>query len=377
MKSLACVLGFACILTTAAEASDFKLPPKVSWAVLSELGRAQATAIGEALRTSAGVELEVKFVHADLARDDMLRKGEVDFVDSSVGGSIGAQEGAFGFADPAWGPQPVRLILADFDEPFDYALAVAADLGIKDYAELRGKRVAWYSDETVVNVNTEAYLAYAGLTWADVQKVPVKGFFKEGLQAMEDGVVDAAFAATAHGAADAAAAGPRGLFWPPLDPKNTEGLARMKAVAPYFQFHTVTDGVNVDHTRGLYGAYYPYPILVAMADSDRDLAYNMAKALVELYPLYEHKAPGIDGWRIDMQNHEWFIPYHEGSIAYLKELGVWTAVDQAYNEHLIERQKLLAATWAALEAEHPADWTNAWNERRRQVLKDNGFVPVF
>ncbi len=377
MFRFVCAIGAACLLAASAQASDLKLPPKVSWAAFTAYGIAQAHAIGEALQTGLGVELVVKEADTDLARDDLLRKGQADFAANSVGATVGAQEGAFGFADPDWGPQKVRLVLADFDEPIDYALAVAADIGIQGYADLKGRRVAWYSDQTVVNVNTEAYLAYGGLTWDDVQRVPVKGFFEQGLQAMEDGLVDAAFAATVTPGAYLAAKGPRGLFWPPLDPQNAEGLARMKAVAPYFSFHTVTDGANVDHTRGLYGAYYAFPILIALADSDRDLVYNMAKALVELYPLYKDKAPGIDGWQIDAQNHEWFVPYHEGTIAYMRELGVWTDADQTFNDHLIARQEVLAAAWAALKAENPADWEGAWTERRHQVLKDGGFAPVF
>ena len=377
MKALSRAVALVCLFAASAQASDFKLPPKISWAVLSESARAEANAIGDALRADAGVELQVMFVHADLARDDLLRKGQVDFAANSVGSSVGAQEGAFGFADPAWGPQKVRMVLADADEAVDYALAVAGDLGIRTYADLRGKRVAWYSDETVVNVNTEAYLAYGGLTWDDVQKVPVKGFFAEGLQAMEAGLVDAAFAATSFSGAYDAAKGRRGLFWPPLDPQNSEGLARMSTVAPYLSFHTVKDGANVDHTRGLFGAYYAYPVLVATENTDRELAYNMAKALVELYPLYKDKAPGIDGWRLEVQQHHWFIPYHDGAIAYLKELGVWSDADQAYNDHLIARQEILATAWQALKAENPADWQKAWTERRRQALKQHGFTPVF
>lgn len=120
MKALARTLGLVCFIATAAQASDIKLPTKISWAVLSESAGAEAAAIGAALRSEAGVELEIKFVHADLARDDMLRKGQVDFAANSVGSSIGAQEGVFGFADPDWGPQKVRLVFADADEPVDY-----------------------------------------------------------------------------------------------------------------------------------------------------------------------------------------------------------------------------------------------------------------
>ena len=53
--------------------------------------------------------------------------------------------------------------------------------------------------------------------------------------------------------------------------------------------------------------------------------------------------------------------------------GVWSDHAQAHNDRLIARQEALAAAWKALAAENPADWENAWAERRRQALKDGGF----
>ena len=74
---------------------------------------------------------------------------------------------------------------------------------------------------------------------------------------------------------------------------------------------------------------------------------------------------------------EWFVPYHDGAVAYFKELGVWSDHAQAHNDRLIARQEALAVAWKALAAENPADWDNAWAERRRQALKDGGFQVIF
>ena len=379
MKGFGRTFAIAWLVAGAAQAADFDLPGEVTWTTYANqpLVHDQVVAIGAALKDAAGVNLTIQPADTDLARTELLRQGAADFSATAVGGSVEAQEGAFDFAVKDWGPQKVRLVLADNGEPIDYAIAVAGDLGIKTYADLKGKRVAWYSDFPIVNINTEAYLAYAGLTWDDVERVDVHGFFASAMKALADGQLDAAFAATADPAAYDAAAGPRGLFWPEIDETNTEGLKRMQAVAPYFVPYTVTEGAAVDPKVGLHGAHYAYPILVAMGNTDDKLVYNMTKALVELFPQYQHKAFGIDGWKLNLQDLEWFVPYHAGAVAYFKELGVWSDEAQAHNDRLIARQEALAAAWAALKAENPADWESAWAERRHQALKDGGFEVVF
>ena len=379
MKVLPQAFAIACLFASAADAADFDLPGVVQWTTFANepLAHDQVVAIGGALKDAAGVELKIEPANTDVARTELLRQGKVDFSATAVGGSVAAQEGTFDFASKDWGPQAVRLVLADNDEPIDYAIAVAGDLGVKTYADLKGKRVAWYTDFPIVNVNTEAYLAYAGLTWDDVERVDVHGFFSSGMKALAEGKLDAAFDATIDPAAYDAAAGSRGLLWPEIDVKNVAGLKRMKAVAPYFVPFTVTNGAGIDPKVGERSAHYAYPILVAMADTDEKLVHNMTKALVELFPQYAHKAFGIDGWKLNLQDLEWFVPYHAGAVAYFKEIGVWSGDAEAHNERLIARQKALAAAWAALKAENPADWESAWAERRHQVLKDGGFQIVF
>jgi TRAP transporter TAXI family solute receptor len=379
MKYFTRTFAVACLIAGAAQAAGFDLPEQVSWTTYASepLVHDQVVAIGAALKDAAGVDLRIEPANTDAARTDLLRRRQVDFSATAVGGSVAAQEGAFDFGGKDWGPQKLRLVLANNSEPIDYAIAVAGDSGVRTYADLKGKRVAWYTGFPIVNVNTQAYLAYGGLTWDDVERVDVDGFFDSGMKALAEGKLDAAFGATTDPASYDAAAGKRGLFWPAIDETNAEGLKRMNAVAPYFVPYTVTEGAAIDPKVGEHSAHYAYPILVAMENTDPKLVHNMAKALVELYPQYADKAPGIDGWKVDVQALEWFVPYHEGAVAYFKELGVWSDHAQAHNDGLIARQEALAAAWKALAAENPADWDNAWAERRRQALKDGGFQVIF
>lgn len=371
MKTFACVLLVASLLSGTAQASDLDLPARVTWTTNHSLGYEQATAIGEALREAAGVELSVEPGDSDLARAELLRSGAADFAVTAVAGSLAAQEGVFDFATADWGPQKVRLVMASTGELFNYAIAIAADLGIDSYAGLKGRRLAWYSNFPVVNVNTAAYLAYGGLTWDDVERVEIAGFFDDALQALAAGRLDAAFLFARADGTNPPDAGARGLVWPRLDSNDAAAMARLEAVAPYFVPHDAADDAPHD------GAHYPYAILVAAAETDAALVYNMTKALVLLFPRYQGKVFAIDGWHIDEQELLWFVPYHEGAVAYFKEHGIWTPAAQAHNDKLIARQEALAAAWKALKAEAPADWQDAWTERRRQALADGGFQPVF
>ena len=377
----------AAFSTTTAAAADLELPSQIAWTAYGTgtAGYNQSVAIGSALKTAAGSDLRVLPGKNDVARTEPLRQGKVQFSATGVGGSFMAQEGVFQFGAQNWGPQPVRVLMANNGGAVGLALAVAKEACEKagkpecegfEYSDLKGLRVAWVKGAPALNVNNEAYLAYGGLTWDDVEKVEFGGF-SDSWAGMVNGQVDAAFASTNSGKAYEAESGPRGVFWPPVDPDNAEGLARMKAIAPFFSTMTATVGAGIDGGPGAPTAGYAYPVLTAMAAQDEALVYNMTKAMVELFDQYDGAAPGIGGWALGKQNFEWVVPYHDGAVRYFKEIGAWSDDAQAHNDKLIERQAALQAAWKELEAEGPSDWDTAWDEKRRAALQAGGFGVVF
>lgn len=370
--------GIAVILGSAAQAQDIELPRQMSWTAYDtgSAGFNQAVAIGGELQKATGTSLRVLPGKNDISRTEPLRQGRVDFSATGVGGSFMAQEGAFEFGERKWGPQSIRLLLANNGGEIGLSVAVAGDLGIETYADLKGKRIAYIAGAPGLNVNMEAYLAYAGLGWDDVERVDFGGYGAS-WSALIDGQVDAVFTSTNSGPAYEAASAPRGLTWPVMDPDDTEALARMQAVAPFFARTKMTVGAGLDGGEAVDGAAYPYPVLIAMAQTDGDLAYNMTKAMVELFPAYQDKVPGISGWHLDRQNFEWVVPYHDGAIAYFKEAGVWSDAAQTHNDDLIRRQTVLKEAWDKLDAENPDDWDAAWSKARRKALADAGLQVVF
>ncbi len=367
-----------CLSATMASADGPELPKQLSWTAYGtgSAGYNQAVAIGAALQDATGVNLRVLPGKNDISRTEPLRQGRVQFSATGVGGSFMAQEGVFDFGAENWGPQPIRVLMANNGGAINLAVGVAGDLGIETYADLKGKRVAYIVGAPALNVNTEAYLAYGGLTWDDVERVDFGGFGASWTGLIE-GQVDAAFASTNSGKAYEAEAGPRGLFWPPIDPAKTEDIARMKSIAPFFEVNKARVGATIDGTDGHQGAGYAYPVLTAIESTEADLVYAMTKAMVDNFSHYDGKAPGIGGWAIDKQNMEWVVPYHEGAIRFYKEAGLWTDAAQAHNDKLVARQATLQAAWEALKAQAPADWESAWGEARRKALEDGGFAVVF
>jgi len=379
--------GAAVLFAGSALAADFTLPGQLAWTAYGTgtAGYNQSVAIGAALQDAAGINLRVLPGKNDVSRTEPLRQGKVQFSATGVGGSFMAQEGVFEFGAPNWGPQAVRVLIANNGGKVGLALGVAAKVceqvgkpGCKgfEYSDLKGKRVAWVKGAPALNVNNTAYLAYGGLTWDDVEKVEFGGF-GDSWKGLINDQVDGVFASTNSGKAYEAAASPRGLYWPPIDPNNAEGLARMKAIAPFFAPMTATVGATIDGGPGSPTAGYAYPVLTAMVGQDADLVYNMTKAMVELYPAYDGKAPGIGGWALDKQDFQWVAPYHDGAIRYYKEVGVWTDAAQKHNDMLVARQAALQKAWDELKAAAPADWASAWDAKRREALKAGGFGVVF
>ena len=376
-----------CLASGPLLAQEADLPKQLTWTAYGtgSAGYNQSVAIGAALQEANGVNLRVLPGKNDIARTEPLRQGKVQFSANGVGGSFMAQEGVFQFGAENWGPQPVRILAANNGGTVGLSLAVAAEACEKagkpdcegfTYTDLKGMRVAWVKGAPALNVNNGAYLAYGGLTWDDVEKVEFGGF-GDSWAGMIDGSVDAAFASTNSGRAYEAASSPRGVYWPPIDANNAEGLARMQDIAPFFSPMLATVGATIDGTDGTPTAGYAYPVLMTYAVQDEGLTYNMTKAMVELFPKYDGNSPGIGGWAIDKQNMQWVVPYHKGAIRYFTEAGVWDDAARAHNDGLIARQAALAAAWEATVAAKPDDFEAAWSQARHDALKAGGFGIVF
>src|SRR3954471_17328129 len=118
-----------------------------------------AVAVGKMMKDKYGADLRVLPAGNDVARLAPLRAGRA--VASAMGsGTYFAQEGVFEFGAREWGPQALQILLSSVDCNAG-ALGVAADAGVKELKDLKGKRIGFVVGSPALNQNTLAYLAFA------------------------------------------------------------------------------------------------------------------------------------------------------------------------------------------------------------------------
>lgn len=375
-------LAMAAAPTLALAADDVKLPGTLAMTAYGtgSAGYSQMVSIGNLLQNEYGTSVRILPGENDVSRMTPLKTGRVPLCACGIASYYGS-EGVLLFADKDWGPQPIRVIVTSIAS-FGLGIAVAGDIGVETPYDLKGKRVSWIRGDDALNVGTEAYLAFGDLTWDDVERVEFPGYGRafDGLIADQ---TDTAFTVSVAPPPRQLAASPRGIVWPELDPEDTEGWERLQAVAPYFQPHKVTSAAGDQYGKDnpWIGASYPYPILVANADTDDTLAGSLVRVFIEDYDKYKDAAPGNAGYSLDNQNMEWVIPFHDAVVDYYKEIGHWTDAMQAHQDQLVERQNILARAWEQFNtADAPEDedaFRSGWMEARAKALEAAGMNPVF
>lgn len=377
---LVSVLSAASLFAHSAE--NVELPSTLAMTAYGtgSAGYTQMVSIGNLLQNEYGTSVRILPGENDVSRMTPLRMGRVPLCACGIASYYGS-EGVLLFADPDWGPQPIRLISTS-TASFGLGVAVAGDINVKTPADLKGKRVAYIRGDDALNVGTEAFLAFGGLTWDDVERVEFPGYGRafEGIVADQ---ADAAFTMSVAPPAQQLAASPRGIVWPELDPGNKEGWKRLRAVAPYFQPHKVTAaaGENYGKDNPWVGASYPYPILVGNKSLDDKIASSLIRVLIEDHDKYKDAAPGNAGYSLENQNMQWVIPYHDAVIEYYKEIGHWTDDMQAHQDKLVKRQEILKTTWETFKDSNPPEDEDAfrrgWMKARAKALEAEGMEPVF
>jgi TRAP-type uncharacterized transport system substrate-binding protein len=161
-----------------------ELPRFMAWTAynLGTTGYNQAVAIGKVLKDQHGVTLRVIPGKNDISRLLPLKTGRVEFSATGVATYL-AQEGVFQFADPDWGPMPVRVLMMS-NGLSNQSVAVTADSGITQWSQLKGKRIPWVRGAPALNISMEAIMACGGIGWDDVIRVEYPGY-----DAMWNGIV--------------------------------------------------------------------------------------------------------------------------------------------------------------------------------------------
>lgn len=360
--------GLLALSAFSAAAQD--LPTTMVWTSydVGSAGYAEASAIADAFGKEFGTRIRIQPSGSGIGRLQPLLQGRADYAFLATEAFF-VSEGAFDFATPDWGPKELRAVAG---RPAGITLIAAGDSGIKTVADARGKRIAFVAGNPSVNVKCEAILAFGGLTLDDVEAVTFPTYALA-MSSMTRNESDATCTTPTTSQLYELAESPRGIFYVPLEADNTDGWAGLLKVLPIMGPSDEDVAAGLPEGEIAKMAAYRYPVITTTAEKSADEVYAFIKALDETYDLYKDGTATMKRWTLEMSGKPAIdVPFHEGAIRYLKEKGIWTAEDDAWNQTRTERMDALVAAWATFKTENDSlseeDFSEGWMARRAEVV---------
>jgi TRAP transporter TAXI family solute receptor len=360
------------------DASAAELPKLIVWTSY-DVGTStyvQTACMADGVTKKTGLKLRVLPSGNDMSRLLPLRSKTAHFATSSGPSVYSGVNGLWDYAKYDWGPQPLRQILSVIDYEQGIAIGTAADANIKTLKDLKGKRLTYIPGGPALNSAMEATLAFAGLTWNDVTKIPAPSLGTS-MKFLGEGKADAAWASTTSPAMLEVDRSPHGVYWPEYPPGDKAGWERMHKIAPYFIPVNATKGVGVSKQNPRKLVSYAYPLIVTYDSMDENLVYEMTKAIDISLDSYKTCHSVMPNWELKkaVTPASMLVPYHPGTVRYLKEKGLWTKELDKKQGQLIQQQASLKKLWDETVVEAKAKKVtdegleDFWVKKRAAALK--------
>ncbi|MFJ8063965.1 TAXI family TRAP transporter solute-binding subunit [Psychrobacillus sp. NPDC096426] len=355
--------------STKVDKETYALPNQMTWSVydVGSGGYSEMSAIANMLTGVSGTKIRMLPSATGIGRMIPLRDGTASI--GKVGDEIQfAFEAMEEFVDPSWGPQNVRAVWAPTSST---GFAVRKDANIKKISDLKGKKVPWIVGNSSINIKTEATLAFAGLTLDDVKLIELTSYAGQS-DALVLGKIDVASinpTASAMYEADSKV----GIQWLDMDQNDTEGWKRVQEVASWF-FPKSQSGIpGLEGEITLQGHGY---LIASYEDQDSETIYELLRAMDENFDQYKDAALNLVEYDTDkVLNEPRGIPFHEGTIKFLEEKGLWDDKKQAKNDQLVERHLKLKEAWDKVVDESVEkgisnkDFPEYWLERKKELVQ--------
>jgi TRAP transporter TAXI family solute receptor len=218
----------------------------------------------------------------------------------------------------AAGPDPkLRLLIALYPEAF--TVVARAETGIRDFQDLRGKRIGIGKNGAGYSFTRDSILEYYGWTISDADRVLELGPAEQN-RALCDNKVDAIIFEAGHpnGLPQEATTGCSAklarVSGPPID--------RLLAAHPYYVASVIPGGMYRGNPRDV-PTIGTLAVLVTSSDQPDILAYAVVKAVFENFVDFRRLHPALSTLTLkDMVPSEAVIPIHPGALAYFREAGL-------------------------------------------------------
>lgn len=308
-------------LAVAALAAPVAMAQTVGIGATTTAYTAQASAaISKVVSEKAGIQMRVQPHGGSSAYVPQVGAGNLEF---GLANELETFYAVTGTVIYAGRPQP-NLQVATVLTPFASALFVRKDSPIRTVQDLKGKRLpSGWASQKIIGVLMNGYLASGGLSYADVEQVPVPNVVK-GADDFAAGKTDAflfAFGAGKVRETDAKVGGIRVLG---ID-ASPEGVARMQKYVP-----VATAGLykpskaNVGVFEPVHVQQYDYLMLTNSKVPD-EVVYKVVKAMHDNKPMLAASFPALRRFNPERmaRTFKGGVTYHPGAIKYYTEIGQW------------------------------------------------------
>lgn len=274
-------------------------------------------------------------------------------------------------------PVATRLFWHHMDTPFGFVMAGGSDINTIEDIRENGARISVAVSSPAMTLAAQiAFPAFLRMTPEEAEEkltfVPASSY-AENCRSVVEGKADVTFCSPISSVTSEMEGAPGSIKWLNMDLDNTEGWAEFLEHRPMIVPSVMNLGVKT--SAGVAGLTTNI-LYIANADLDEELAYNMAKWMHTSYD--DYKDTHFIAARMSAEQFRAYLdrsplPVHDGTIRYLREIGMWTEADDEWNAKAVEQMdSWLNARRAALaEAREKGVPIDAENEEFMQIMKSH------
>ena len=314
---VASILAATLVPVAYAQVQSFSTPPQGS------VWNTMASVISGEARNSGDMRLVVQPYGGNAQMMQAVNDALAEFSLNDVNDVITAVAGTGDYSNPMPNLRMVARV-----NPFPVGLYVKTSSGLTSVSDLKGKSVpSGWDAFPIARSHISAILAAGGLTWDDVQQVPVPELIR-GSEDMASGRVDSAFFAVGGPKVAEIDASVGGVSFLKIE-ANDETLAKIREVRPAFYFAEVTPApVRVGVAEPMMFVTWDNVLVAGDHVSDE----HVQKLLAVLFDQREAIGaayPPLLALNIETAFKEYpGLDYHPGAIAFFEERGVSMTSDQ-------------------------------------------------
>jgi len=266
----------------------------------------------------------------------MMQQGKANFANHNAADLVNAFLGRGAYEK--MGPQRVRTVGAGHEYMFSFWTIPGT--GIRTVADLKGKVVAYKTKAnpmfTELGINQ---LASAGLTPKDLKAGLSFPSIKEAIRDLIEGRIDAVlYPVVPNFVMQVNEAKGECVF---VNLSKKQAAFVLDRMPGYYVQDVPAKDPRFRNTSAVPNAICYQNAMFTSVDTHPDVVYGVAKAIFENTDEFKDTHPAAKYWSLSHKPVQPAVPYHDGSIRFFKEKGLWTGEMQAYQEKLLAKQKAL------------------------------------